>query len=103
MATKAYFMINVAEEFCHNGYQRILRDLLPIPEVRFIERVDGIYDLMVKVEAPAGVEFVTDKILAKEWVKRSKVLPIEPAEPSEAIKLATPEFMRNQTALPSKQ
>ena len=103
MATKAYFMINVAEEFCPNGYQRILRDLLSIPEVEFIERVDGICNLMVKVEAPAGVEFVADKILAKEWVKNLRALKVEPAELNEAIKLAAPEFMTTQTALPSKQ
>jgi len=95
MATKAYFMINVAEKFCPNGYQDVLRDLVTIPEVQSIERVDGICDLMVKVEAPIRVGFVADKILAKEWVKRLYALQVEPAELSETIKLTS--------AHPSKQ
>ncbi len=80
MATKAYFMVNVAEKFCPNGYQNVLRDLVTVPEVESIERVDGICDLMVKVETPISVGVVADKILAKAWVQRLRVLKVEPAE-----------------------
>ena len=103
MTTKAYCMINVAENFCPNGYQDILRDLANIPEVESVERVDGICDLMVKVEAPTRLGFITDKILPKLWVKSLRVLNIEPAELSETAGLAVPEFRKVKTALPSKQ
>ena len=80
MVTKAYFMVNVAKKFCPNGYQNVLRDLVTVPEVESIERVDGICDLMVKVETPISVGVVADKILAKTWVQRLRVLKVEPAE-----------------------
>ncbi len=75
MAAKAYFMINVAEQF---GYQEVLKDLIPIPEVESIERIDGMCDLLVKVGVPVAVDFVADEILLKKWVKSLRVLKVEP-------------------------
>ena len=83
MATKAYFMVSVAEKFCQNGYQDIWRDLETIPEVKSVERVRGACDLMVKVEAPIRMIFVANKIMAKEWVKRLHVIYVEPIQPEE--------------------
>ena len=81
MATKAYFMINVADKFWQEGYQRIFKDLEAIPEVKAIERVNGACDLLVKVEAPIRMIFVANKLMAKEWVKRLHVLHVEPIQP----------------------
>ena len=100
MATKAYLMINVAEKFCPNGYQDVLRDLVTIPEVECIERLDGICDLMVKVEGPIGGGFAAEKILPKQWVKSLRVLNVEPAELSETTKLTEPEFLKVQISSP---
>ena len=83
MATRAYFMVNVAEKFCQNGYRDILRDLEAIPEVQSIERVTGACDLLVKVEAPIRMIFVANKLLAKEWVKHLHVLHVEPIQTDE--------------------
>ena len=86
MTTKRYLMINVAEEACKNGYEDVLRCLITIPEVQFIERLDGIFDLMVQVECPAGVGFVAaEDLSAKGWLKRLQVLQVEPAEPGDTI------------------
>ena len=83
MATMAYFMINVAEKFCQNGFRDVLRDLEAIPEVQSVERVTGACDLLVKVEAPIRMIFVANKLLVKEWVKRLHVLHVEPIKPDE--------------------
>jgi hypothetical protein len=87
MAMKRYYiMINMAEEACKNGYQDMLRDLIAMPWVQSIERLDGIFDLMVQVESPAIVEYAAaDDLLAKGWVKRLQVLQVESAEPSEIM------------------
>ena len=94
MATRAYFMINVAEEFCQNGYQGILRDLEAISEVKAVERVTGACDLLVKVEAPIRMIFVANKLMAKEWVKRLHVLHVEPIQPEEYQGLSIDELIR---------
>jgi hypothetical protein len=84
MATKRYLMLNVAEEACRNGYEDVLRDLITIPEVQSIERLCGIFDLIVQVECPAKVGYAAaEDLLAKGWVKRLQVLQVEPNEPSE--------------------
>ena len=78
MATNAYFMISVDEEFYQNCYQDVLRDLEAIPEVESIDRISHTCDLVVKVNAPIRVVFVANKILAKEWVKRLHMLKVQP-------------------------
>jgi len=93
MTTKAYFMIDVAEKFCPNGYQDILKDLVAIPEVETIERIDGICDLMVKVETPVEAKLVADKILAKQWGKSLRVLNVEPAAVGETAGFVVPEYL----------
>jgi len=91
MTAKRYLMINVAEEACRNGYEAVLRDLITIPEVQSIERLDGIFDFMVQVECPAAVGYAAaDDVLAKGWVKRLQVLQVEPNEPSEPSEIMTP-------------
>jgi hypothetical protein len=87
MATKRYcIMINMIDKACKNGYQDVLRDLIAIPWVQSIERLDGIFDLMVQVESPATVGYAaSDDLLAKGWVKRLQVLQVEPTEPSEIM------------------
>jgi len=100
MATRAYFMINVVEKFCQNGYRDILRDLEAIPEVQSVERVTGACDLLVKVEAPIRMIFVANKLLAKEWVKRLHVLHVEPIKPDEYQGLSVDEPLSLRRVIP---
>lgn len=78
MATKAYFVVSVAEDFYQNRYEDVLRDLEAVPEVESIERISGTCDLLVKVGVPVAAIFVANKTLAKEWVKSLHMLKIEP-------------------------
>lgn len=94
MVTKAYFMVNVAEKFCQNGYQRVFKDLEAIPEVKAVERVSGACNLLVKVEAPIRMIFVANKLMAKEWVKRLHVLHVEPFQTEECKGLTLDELIR---------
>ena len=82
MMTKVYLMIDVAEEFCRNGYQDILGDLGDIYEVESVERIDGICDLLVKAEVSGTVMLLTAKIMSRKWVRALRVLHVEPAEPA---------------------
>ncbi len=102
MATKAYFMVNVAEKFWQEGYQRIFRDLEAIPEVKAIERVNGACDLLVKVEAPIRMIFVANKLMAKEWVKRLHVLHVEPIQPEAYQGLSVDELIRLKRLIPTE-
>ena len=102
MATKAYFMINVAEGSCQDGYQGILKDLEVIPEVKAVERVRGTCDLLVKVDAPIRMLFVANKLLAKEWVKHLHVLHVEPIEPEEYQGLSMDELVRLKRVIPAE-
>lgn len=103
MATRAYFMIDVAEKFSRNGYQNILRDLEAIPEVESVERVTGASDLLVKVEAPIRMIFVANKILAKEWVERLHVLHVEPIQPQEYQGLSIDELVKLKRIIPAER
>ncbi|UCD21481.1 MAG: hypothetical protein JSW22_05350 [Chloroflexota bacterium] len=87
MATKRYYiLINMTEEACKNGYQHVLRSLIAMPWVQSIERLDGIFDLMVHVENPVMVGYTAaDDLLTKRWVKSLQVLQVEPAEPAEIM------------------
>jgi len=86
MGTKAYLMVNLKKRFSDDGYYLdAVRELATIPEVKSVEPVSGVCDLLVKVDAPIRVVFVANKILAKEWVKGLKILRIEP-EPVETPK-----------------
>ena len=101
MATEAYFMVSVAEKFCQNGYQDILRDMGTISEVKSVERVKGACDLLVKVEAPIRMIFVANKLLAREWVKRLHVLHVEPIQPDELEGLNVDDLIRLKRVTPA--
>ena len=102
MGTKAYFMVSIAERFCQNGYQDILRDLEAIPEVKSVEAVMSMCDLVVKVEAPIRMIFVANKLLAKEWVKRLHVLHVEPIQPEEYQGLTIDELIKLKRLIPAE-
>ncbi len=102
MATKAYFMVRVAEKLCQNGYQVILRDLEAILEVKSVERVSGACDLLVKVEAPIRMIFVANKIMAKEWVKSLHVFKVEPIQTEEYQGLTVDELLRLKRVIPAE-
>jgi len=103
MASKAYFMINIAEKLCQDGFQGVLRDLETMPEVKAIERVKGACDLLVKVEAPPSMMiFVANKLLAKEWVKRLHVLHIVPIQPQEYQGLGIDDLIWLKKVIPAE-
>jgi len=83
MGTKAYLMITVAQEFCHEGLAELTRELKAMPEVKAVEPVRGTCDFLVQVEVPIRVILVANKIMAKEWVKHLNVLTVQPTEPQE--------------------
>jgi hypothetical protein len=101
MATKRYLMFNVDEGACKNGYQDVLRDLITIPEVQSIERLDGIFDLMVQVECPATVGYAAaDDLSAKGWVKRLEILQVEPLHPHDYVGLTLDDLIRLKGLIP---
>ncbi len=81
MGTKAYFLVTVAEEFLLGGCERAVRELEAMPEVIAVEPASGACDLFVQVDAPIRVILVANKILAKEWVKRLRILTVQPTRP----------------------
>ena len=101
MATKAYFLISMAKEFCQcpDDYQEAMEGLKAIPEVKSIEPVSGPCDLLVQVEAPIRVIFVADKILAKKWVKRLHILKVQPFQFNVSSKVIAQERLKAQIAL----
>lgn len=107
MATTAWFMINVAEKFRRYGRQEVVRDLQAMPEVKSVDVVGGLYDLVVEVEAPLSVVLVANKIMAKEWVKRLDTLVEKPLEldrhkstTGDLVKYPITSVSQNQTSSP---
>lgn len=91
MTKKRYLMINMTQKACRNGYQNVLRDLITIPEVQSIEKLDGIFDLAVQVQCPVGIGYAAaDDLVAGGWVERLQVLQVEPTEPAEPVEIMTP-------------
>ena len=99
MATKAYFLIGVKEEFCYDDYQQAMKDLEAVPEVKLIELVSGTCDLLVQVEAPIRVIMVGDKIRTKAWVKCFNILKVEPPQFGRYSRASAQKLLRAQTAL----
>jgi hypothetical protein len=81
MGMKAYFMIDVADEVREEGrWADAESELETIPEVETIEPVSGSCDFLVKADVPIRAIFVANKIRAMEWVKRLRILRVEPVE-----------------------
>ena len=95
MATKAYFMIWVKEEFCRGGQiEGIVAELKAIPEVKCVEQIDGACDLLVEIEAPIRVIFVANKVRVKEWVKDFRMFKVEPLPAIRHRKLALRDILK---------
>ncbi len=77
MATTAYLLIRTSEAVRNNGYLKALEDLRTLPEIKSVEPVSGLYDCVVRVEAPMKLIFVVHKIIAKSWVERVHVLRVD--------------------------
>ncbi len=75
--TKAYFMISIAEEYTRASYPEVVKDLEAMPEVKFVEPVKGMCDLLVRVEAPVRIFPIANQVMSKKWVKRLNVLTVE--------------------------
>lgn len=99
-------MISVAEKFCQKGYghmlKDILRDLEAIPEVKVVEQVSGNCNLLVKVEAPIRTILVANKILAKEWVGKLRVLHVEPIQTEVYQGLTINDLTRLRRVIPAE-
>jgi hypothetical protein len=77
MATTAYLLIRASEAVRNNGYLKALEDLRALPEIESVEPVSGLYDCVVRVEAPMKLVFVIHKIMAKSWIERVHVLRVD--------------------------
>jgi hypothetical protein len=77
MATTAYLLIRASEAVRNNGYLKALENLRALPEVESVEPVSGLYDCVVRVEAPMKLIFVVHKIMAKSWIERVHVLRVD--------------------------
>ena len=85
MGMKAYFMVDVADEIREEGrWADAKRELAAIPEVETVEPVSGSCDFLVKADVPIRAIFVANKIRANGWVKRLRILRVEPVEPEKA-------------------
>jgi len=94
MATKAYLMVRVKKEFCQNArMEEILAHLETIPEVKCIEQVDGVCDLLVQIEAPIRAVFIANKVLVLDWVEHLSMLKVEPLNARGHQELARPEVL----------
>lgn len=81
MGAKAYFMVDVAKEVYEEGRSaEAMRELEMITEVETVEPVSGSCDFLIKAEVPIRAIFVANKIREKKWVKRLRILRVEPAE-----------------------
>lgn len=100
MGMKAYFMIDVTDEVYQNGYwQQAKQELEAIPEVEDVEAVSGSCDFLVKVDVPIRAIFVANKIRMKDWVKRLRILRVEPVETEEDLTLS--ELLAEERKMPT--
>ena len=103
MTIRAYFMVNVVERFCQKGFQDVLRELEAIPDVKSVERVGGVCDLFVEVDAPLSrLIFVANKIMANEWVKNLRILQVEPFQTEQYQGLTLDELVRLKRVIPTE-
>ena len=76
MGTRAYLLVNVADEVNQQEFVSILRELEDTIEVDFVDPVVGNWDIVIMIEAPITVEAVARKIEALPWVKELQTLKI---------------------------
>lgn len=98
MTTKAYLMINVNNKFCRNSYQAMLKDILTMPDIVFIERIDGTCDLLVRSKYPSRIRFLADEILAKEWCENLRILKTGSVEFRENPRITALKLLKDRLA-----
>ncbi len=76
MGTRAYLLVNVADEVNQQQFVKILRELEEMIEVDFVDPVIGTWDMVIMIEAPVTVAAVARKIQDQEWVKELQTLQI---------------------------
>jgi len=76
MGLRAYLLVEVVDEMEVGEFVQEIRDLEEIPGVDFVDPVIGEHDLVIMVEAPVAVDAVTQKVMAKKWVKSVKTLRV---------------------------
>ncbi len=98
MATKAYFMIRVKKNFCWNSQMEdIVAELETIPEVKCIEPINGVCDLLVTIEAPIRAVLTANKVLAMDWVKDLRMLQVESSPAGIRQKLAERHVLKTRS------
>lgn len=96
MGTKAYFMIKMAKRFCdENHFVGVMRELEGISEVEAVTPVSGMYDLMVRVDAPMRPIFIANKIRTRKWVDKFRILEVE-AEGGTAPEVTVADLMEKK-------
>jgi len=98
MATKAYLMITVNNEFCKNSCQAILSDLFTMPDIDFIEKMEGTCDLLVRSKFPTRIQLLAEEILAKEWCQNLRLIKTQTVELRENSRLTTLKIVKDYLA-----
>jgi len=95
LATKAYLMIRIKKELAQYGQKEdLLAELEAIPEVKYIEQVDGACDLLVQIEAPIRAIFPALKVKALDLVEHVSMLKVEPFSVMEYLKPTIPGIVK---------
>ena len=74
--SRAYFLINAADNMDQREFIKAVRDIEETPGVDYVDPVLGPPDMVVMVDASAGVDVLAAEIKAKPWVKDMQVLPL---------------------------
>ena len=77
MSTGAYLLIKTAEDVGQDRHIESLEDLRSLPEVKYAEPVSGEYDCVARVEAPITLFYLVNKVMARGWIDRMQVLPVD--------------------------
>jgi len=72
--SRAYFLIDTAEDFDQRQSITAIRELEEMPGVDYVDPVIGPPDMVVKVDAPNAVDMLANEVKAKPWVKNLQVL-----------------------------
>src|SRR3990172_10603542 len=70
-------MIKREEDVGKEGQLESLEDLRSLPEVKYAEPVSGEYDCVARVEAPITLFYLVNKVMARGWIDRMQVLPVD--------------------------
>jgi len=76
MESRAYFLIDTADDIDQRQFIQSIRELEEIPGVDYVDPVLGPPDMVVMVDAPDTIEKIEGEIKGKTWIKNLQVLRI---------------------------